>query len=73
MTKYLVYRHGSNKANQSMQQTMPVCEVEARSRDAAKQKAHDAGITVYNNQWLEARPASRCSRADRESVLDFQF
>jgi hypothetical protein len=35
MVKYLIYRHGSNAANQGMTDTMPVAIVEAKSREEA--------------------------------------
>lgn len=64
MPAYLIYRHGSNAANQSMTPVAVVCSVEAKSRDEAKKIAAEK-VTVHNNQCLEARPASRCSKSDK--------
>jgi hypothetical protein len=50
---FLVYRHGSNKATQSMTPKMAVCIVEANDDDDALRIAAE-NVTVYNNQFLEA-------------------
>lgn len=65
---YLVYRHGSNAANQSMCEKMPVAIVEADSAaeacDASGEDAH-----CYNNQWLSAVAEYHAPAADWDSVL----
>jgi hypothetical protein len=64
-TIYLLYRHGSNAANQSMTPVAVVGYEEAVSREAAcRQMARQT--TVYANQFLTAKPLSRTSQADRE-------
>lgn len=69
MTLYIVYRHGSNAANQSMTQVMAVGIWEAASRAEATQRAAvDPAVVVYANQYLEARPYSRSSHADQEDA-----
>ena len=72
MGQYLIYRHGSNAANQSMTPVMTVCSIEAKSRAEAVQMALESGVTCYNNQRLEARPASRCSREDCQAVFELE-
>ncbi len=73
MTRYLIIRHGSNGANQSMREVAPVAIVEAKSREEATRTesdghcswlALDERVTVYANQWLNAVPASRARIAD---------
>ena len=65
MTTYLIYRQGSNAANQPMTfEACPVYVVEAPNRAAAVEAARVAGVTQYANQTMEARPASRCSKTD---------
>jgi len=53
MPSYLIFRHGSNAANQSMTPVEAVAIVEAASPDSAKAIAAD-NVTVYANQYLEA-------------------
>lgn len=65
LTTYVIYRKGSNKANQPCEfGWVPVYSVEAASRDEAEKAALEAGVTCYANQVLDARPASRCSQSD---------
>lgn len=72
-TYYLIYRSGSNSANQPMTfEACPVYAVEAANRSAAIDAALAAGVTCYANQRLEARPASRCSKCDFEIATDRQ-
>ncbi len=52
MATYLILRHGSNSANQSMIETMAVCFVEAEDEDDARDLALKK-VTVYHNQHLE--------------------
>ncbi len=67
MKTFVIFRHGSNAANQSMTQTMPVAVVEAKDRDEAKQIALGF-VTLYANQYLESRFASRCKRSEIEEA-----
>ncbi len=52
MTSFLVYRHGSNAANQSMTPVMAVAIIDAPTEDAARRAAADE-INCYHNQHLE--------------------
>ena len=52
MKTYVVVRHGSNAANQSMIQRMVLGFVEALDDCEAKEKANDHW-TCYNNQYFE--------------------
>lgn len=68
-TLYVVYRYGSNAANQSMTHVMPIGLYEgtgatARERieDACRQAEDEH--TVYSNQYLNAVPSSRVSADD---------
>lgn len=69
MTTYVIFRHGSNAANQSMTPVAPCCTIEAASSEEAKRLALDK-VTCYNNQHLEARPASRCKQADWQEAVE---
>ena len=62
---YVVYRHGSNAANQSRRNKMPVFWVAAMSSDAAKDAAINAGVNCYSNQRLTAEEARDCPEADQ--------
>ena len=63
-TKYVIYRHGSNAANQSACPKMIVGTITARSRAEACNRMIDK-VTVYNNQWLSAVPFSRLGKKDQ--------
>lgn len=63
MNQYIVYRHGCNKANQSMTPIMAVGIWKASTRTEAIAKASQ-DVIVYNNQHLSAKPISRASKAD---------
>lgn len=64
-TVYVVYRHGSNGANQSRQNVAILGTLMASSREDAISRAEDElRATVYNNQRLTAKPVSRCSQND---------
>ena len=63
-TKYAIYRHGSNAANQSMCPKMLVGTIEATNRKEACKRMYDK-VTVYNNQWLSAIPFSRLGKKDQ--------
>jgi hypothetical protein len=55
MTSYLICRHGSNAANQSMTPVTGVAFVDAETPEEAKRLAvEDQGVTVYANQFLSA-------------------
>ena len=78
MTAYLVYRHGSNSANQSLCDCAPVAIVTAISREEAcrtespdQPTVHDAAwlaadpsVTCWHNQYFSATPVSRARSAD---------
>lgn len=69
MTTYVIFRHGSNAANQHMSEVEPVAVVDAPNLDAAIEAASEMPWTVagcYNNQWLEARPWAWCKKDTRE-------
>ena len=79
---YLVYRHGSNAANQSLCDCAPVAIVTATSReeacrtDAPEQPtvrdsawlAADPSVTCWINQYFSAVPVSRARSADVRAV-----
>ena len=76
-TEYVIYRHGSNAANQSMTRTMPIGIYSGAGKTAVErmQDAYDKASgehTVYNNQWLEAVPAARVSAEDQQNAFDHQ-
>ena len=66
---YAVYRHGSNAANQSLCNKMLVGTIKAGSRKEACERMA-AKVTVYNNQWLSAVPASKLGKADRQIAFE---
>lgn len=67
--QYVIYRSGSNAANQSMtNEAIPVFLVESVSVAAAIKSAMDAGVTCYANQHMTAKPSSRVSRRDWDSA-----
>ncbi len=86
MTHYLIYRHGSNRANQSMTPKTAVAIVEARSQDDAVAKVrarHPSLVTGYRddmtglpyvscyaNQRFSAVPRSRANREDWMQVVE---
>lgn len=61
MATYIVLRHGSNKANQSMTQTAVIGSIEAKSREEARERFNDENptVTVYANQHLGFVPQSK--------------
>jgi hypothetical protein len=69
MTTYIIYRHGSNAANQSMTPTMVVGSVEAETKEAALKHAEE-NFTCYNNQRFEIKPASKCSKRDQQEAFE---
>ena len=66
-TNYLIYRHGSNSANQSMCNKMAIAIIEATSKDAAMRQAAD-DHSVYANQFLSAVAESKANREDWNAV-----
>ena len=69
MSTYLILRHGSNGANQSMIQTMPVCFVEADNSDDAKNLALKK-VTVYHNQQLEVLAEPEVDNDDWNNAVE---
>jgi hypothetical protein len=68
-TKYVIYRHGSNAANQSACLKKIVGTIKATSRKEACERMIDK-VTVYNNQWLTAVPFSRLGKADQQIAYE---
>ena len=76
-TRYVIYRHGGNAANQSMTQTMPIGIYSGDGATARERRMHACQQaqdehTVYANQWLGAIPASRVRLYEYESARDYQ-
>lgn len=71
MANYLIYRHGSNAANQSMTPVMAIDIIEAKNLDSALAIARDKH-TVYPNQQLTGVCESRASRRDWNAVVEQQ-
>ena len=69
---YIVYRHGSNAANQSMTPCMPVGIWEAASQEEAKEHAAQ-DVVVYANQYLTARSYKSASHADQEAASEADY
>lgn len=68
MARFIIRRHGSNAANQSMTPVMVLGTVEAVDADAARSAAAERW-TCYNNQRFEAIDlAGRTRKADREAA-----
>ena len=70
--QYIVYRHGSNRANQSMTPVMPVGIWAAATREQAISAAA-AEVVVFNNQYLSAKPLSRASHADQVAASEADY
>jgi hypothetical protein len=79
MAKYLIYRYGSNAANQHLTPKMPVAVVEAESHEEAVQAVYDydnerivdrltESLTVYNNQYLTAKEYAKLTKKEREEL-----
>lgn len=68
-TKYLVYRQGSNAANQSLCNKMPVAIVAATSRQEACRIARQS-VIFYANQTAEAIPESKANATDWDFVCE---
>ena len=81
---YVIYRHGSNSANQSLCDKMPVALVEARNQREACETMHDGdlhspaclklspAIRAWANQRFSAKPASRASAADLDAAQEYE-
>ncbi len=67
MMIYVIKRHGSNAANQSMTPEMVVGEVEASTEEQACQLAGDQW-TCYAGQHFEAVPLVECSESDIDEL-----
>jgi hypothetical protein len=63
MSDFIIFRHGSNAANQTMTPVAAVGTEEAETAEQAKAQAAER-INCYNNQHLEARPVEDCDDAD---------
>ena len=71
MATYVIYRHGSNSANQSMCDKAVVGLLEAKSKkDALARAEQELHLTVYNNQYLSAVAWSKAQAGDREAAED---
>lgn len=62
--KYVIYRHGSNAANQSLCNKAIVGTITAANREEACKLMRNK-VTVYHNQWLSAIPFSRLGKKDQ--------
>ena len=69
MTNYLIYRHGSNAANQSMTPVMPIAIIESKTLNAAIAKARDEH-TVYPNQFLTGVCESKAKSSDWNCICE---
>jgi hypothetical protein len=58
--EYLVYRHGSNAANQHLCNKMPVAIVTAVSREKACRTETLENPGVYDSAWLAADSSVSC-------------
>lgn len=66
---YVVYRHGSNAANQSLCNKRIVGTVTAGNRgEACRLMARK--VTVYRNQHLEAVPFSQLGKTDQRIAYE---
>ena len=66
---YVVYRHGSNAANQSACNKMIVGTIKASNRgEACRLMARK--VMMYRNQWLSAVPASRLGKAEKRIAYE---
>lgn len=77
-TEYVIYRHGSNGANQSMTLVMPIGIYSGTGKNAIerRQDAQEKAArehTVYNNQWLDGVPSSRVSAAEKDTAWEYQL
>lgn len=68
MTSYLIYRHGSNAANQSMTPKMAVGIVEAETYDEARRIACEQ-VNCYANQHLELVTEAEADTDDWNEIV----
>ena len=71
MTNYLIYRHGSNAANQSRKNVQAIAIIAAESKRHAIDIAR-LEFTVYANQFLSAVAESRAKNSDWDEVVESQ-
>ena len=67
--EYLVYRHGSNAANQHLCNKMPVAIVAAVSREEACRTESPENPGVYDSAWLAADSSVSCWANQRFSAI----
>lgn len=77
-TEYVIYRHGSNGANQPMTQTMPIGIYDGAGKTAAERRADAiekaaSEQTIYNNQWLDAIPSARVGAEEKDNAWEHQL
>lgn len=69
MPRFLVYRNGSNAANQPMNFRMPVSIVTAENESEARRIAEE-NVTFYSNQSSEAVEEIGCDPDDWNRVSE---
>lgn len=69
LTNYLIYRHGSNRANQELCSRMAVAIVAATSQQEACRIARQ-NVVFYANQVAEAVPESKANATDWSFVSE---
>lgn len=69
LTNYLVYRHGSNAANQPLCSKVPVAIVAATSKSEACRIAIQ-NVVFYANQVASAVPESKANTTDWNFVCE---
>lgn len=57
---YLVYRHGSNSANQHLRNKMPVAIIDASSRAQACETERPENPTIADSSWLRLDKSVDC-------------
>ena len=73
-TQFLIYRHGSNRANQSLCERMPVGVISARTRQEALENfvTEYPDVSVYANQYLSAVREADASVTDWNALAEEQ-
>jgi len=71
MTNYLIYRHGSNAANQSLTNKLAIDIVEAHNQSEACEIAATRN-DCYVNQFFSAVCESRANKEDWNCVCEEQ-
>lgn len=69
LKQYVVIRHGSNAANQSMTPKMVVGIARAETYDDAKAQASEE-FNCYNNQFLELVPWYQATAAEKRTASE---